>query len=945
MAIKSARRALRLGATLTLLSLAWALPLKATAAVIESLGWDGDGERVTLEVRLQGSAEYERTVLEKGRKLRVTFRDTSLAADAVDIAGQGNVKGVFPFVADNGRDTNVDILLRETGNLEIERTANGVLIHTAALGAEAAAAPAAVATPAQSVAGASEEFMDEPAPAAAGLAAVGTPAQSVADASEQSMDEPAPAAAANVPTEAPVVQLAQIGEPEASAGDAAADAAQSNEAAPLIQLAQADTGNALRDVTFSALPGGRVQIDLSMTRRPEQPGSFSTTRPPRLALDFFNTTSVLAENVVKVGVGAVESIVAVEAGDRTRVVLNLLRSVSYETQITDDGFTLVVGSPAADAVTATTTKTRVFAPPAERPAKHSINRVDFRRSPEGAGRVVVDLSDPTVAVDIREEAGEILIDFVDTALPEELERRLDVVDFATPVQTIDAFRQGDHTRLVVSPTGNYQQSSYQAGNQFTLTVAPIVEGEEEERVDEFGYSGERLSLNFQRISVRAALQVIADFTGLNFVTSDSVAGNLTLRLQDVPWDQALDIILQTKGLAMRQKGNVVWVAPAGEIAALERQALEANKQVRELEPLVSELIQINYAKADDIANILRSVKAVDTGIQQSLFGSVSVGQIETESNTLLSPRGNVTVDDRTNTLLIQDTAEKISEVRKLIGLLDKPVRQVLIETRIVEANDDFAREVGVRLGFNRITTDARFPGSDAIIGDSFVSGSIEGTTAISGIGTDALPDSGIDVGNGLQVNLPAAGLEGADPVGYAIRIAKLGEGFAHLIDLELSALEAEGRGKVIASPRLITNDQQQAKIEQGQERIFTTNVLGVGSVVTKKAVLGMEVTPQITPDDRVVLDVYITKDRFVSPTDPTIDTKQIDTQVLLDNGETVVIGGIFQEDIGDEIVKTPVLGDIPLLGVLFRKKTRFHFRSELLIFLTPRIINPALNVR
>ncbi len=409
----------------------------------------------------------------------------------------------------------------------------------------------------------------------------------------------------------------------------------------------------------------------------------------------------------------------------------------------------------------------------------------------------------------------------------------------------------------------------------------------------------------------------------------------------MPWDQALDIILQTRGLAMRQKGNVVWVAPAAEISALERQQLEANKEVRELEPLVSELIQINYAKADDIANLLRSVKAVDTGIQQSLFGSVSVGQIETETNSLLSPRGNVTVDKRTNTILIQDTAAKITEVRRLITLLDKPVRQVMIETRIVLASDRFSREIGARLGFNRITLDAKAPGTDAIIGNSIISGSLEGASAIEGGGNVGA----VNLNDGLQVDLPSSGVEGADPAAYALRIAKLGQGFAHLIDLELSALEAEGKGKIVSSPRLITNNQVAARIEQGQERIFTTNVLGVGSVVTKKAVLGMDVTPQITPDDRIVLDVFITKDDFEGATDPTINTKQVETQVLLDNGETVVIGGIFEETENDEVVKVPVLGDIPLLGVMFRKKTLLQSRSELLFFLTPRIISPELNIR
>jgi type IV pilus assembly protein PilQ len=388
---------------------------------------------------------------------------------------------------------------------------------------------------------------------------------------------------------------------------------------------------------------------------------------------------------------------------------------------------------------------------------------------------------------------------------------------------------------------------------------------------------------------------------------------------------------------MRQTGNVVWVAPAEEIAARERAQLESQKQIGELEPLSSELIQINYAKAEDIAQLLKAVKAVDTGVQQSLFGSVSIGAIETESNSLLSPRGNVTVDQRTNSILIQDTTAKIKEVRKLIAELDKPVRQVMIETRIIEAFDTFTRELGARFGFTRLVNQAQGPGGGTI-GDTFTTGTLEGTRSIAEEGIIA---AGEDV---LNVNLPANAIGDDSAASYALTIATAGLGFAQILDLEISALEEEGRGKIIANPRLITANQQEAHIEQGQERIFTVNILGVGSVVTKKAVLGLTVTPQITPDDRVILDVFITQDDFVSPVDPTINTKQIRTQVLLENGETVVIGGIYQQNIREGEVKVPLLGDIPLLGYLFKKKTKQDQRNELIFFLTPKIINPALNL-
>lgn len=868
-----------------IITIAWLCVFSPTlmAAELQSLNWDGEASAPTLLISLNGTPNYETDSLDDGRRLRIRFIETTLADAAVDIAGKGVVKGVFPYLADNEDSVHVDILLKDAGTLAIENADGGLRV-----------------TPLPTV--------EEPTTAAMEAAPQPLP------------HEPLVAAA-----EAPV----SASEPLLAANDAPATTG-----AP----AEAAGSNVLESITFSALPGGRVQINIRTQNRPAEPGSFITNKPARLAFDFFGMRNGMEQNVVKIGAGAVDSVAAVETDDRTRIVFNLVQPVTYESEITDDGLTLVVES-IATAAGPVAPKTTHFAEASGAPAEHSIDRVDFRRGPDGGGRIIVDLSDPEVGIDIREETGEIIIDFLNSQLPTELEQRLDVVDFATPVQSIDTFQQGDNVRMVIVPSGKYEHLAYQTGNVFTVNVNPVVEDEEQKKADEFGYTGEKLSLNFQKISVRAALQVIADFTGLNFVTSDSVKGTLTLRLKDVPWDQALDIILQTRGLGMRQKGNVVWVAPASEIAARERAELEASKQVSELEPLVSELIQVNYAKAADIAKLLKSIKAVDTGVQQSLFGSVSIAQVETDANSLLSPRGNVTVDERTNTILIQDTAGKIREVRKLIAKLDKPVRQVLIETRIVEATDDFSRVLGARLGFSRVTTDARFPGiDDSNIGDTFISGTIEDTTSIRETGTtDA-------TGGGLNVDLATPGIGNDNAASYAIKIAKAGLGFAHIIDLEISALEAEGRGKVIANPRLITANQKEAHIEQGQERIFTTSVLGVGSVVTKKAVLGLTVTPQITPDDRIVMDVFITQDSFVSPTDPTINTKQINTQVLLDNGETVVIGGIYQQDKSTDVTKVPVLGDIPVLGTLFRKTAKQDNRTELLIFLTPRIISPALNI-
>ena len=696
-------------------------------------------------------------------------------------------------------------------------------------------------------------------------------------------------------------------------------------------------GAVLNSISYSSLPGGRVQVDFNATGLSEKPGIFRTNQPARIIVDFFYTKSAVMENIQRVGTGAVESIITAETDDRTRVILNLIGPVDFEQRAEENGVALIMSAPTSNQMAASRRSPEFESASKTETLPFQLTDVDFRRTEVGGGQIFVSLSSPEIGVDVREEAGEIIIDFPGTALPGNLEQRLDVIDFATPVQTIDTFFTGASSRMIVSPVGQYTYSSYQVGNELVVQVNPIEITENEREPDEFGYVGDKLTFNFQRITVRAALQVIADFTGLNFVTSDSVSGDLSLRLEDVPWDQALDTIMQVKGLAKRQRGNVVWVAPAEEIAAKERQALEAQTQVFELEPLVSELVQINYARANDISTILKSIKAVDTGVDTSLFGNVTVSEVETESNSLLSSRGNVTVDPRTNTILIQDTRSKIDEVRKLIAKLDRPVRQVLIETRIVEASDDFSRNIGARLGFSRLTENAQFPGS---------TGSNLGTTAGSAsvANNASILTGGVSPGGDLSVDLSADGIGGLAASSYAFTLAKAGAGFAHLIDLEISALEAEGTGKVIANPRLLTTDQNEASIKQGQERVFTTSVLGEGGVVTKEAVLGLTVLPQITPDNKLVLEVNITKDSFSSADSTTINSKQIQTKVLLDNGETVVIGGIYEQTKSESTTKVPVLGDIPLLGALFRKKNKVDNRTELLIFLTPRIVDAALTV-
>ena len=688
---------------------------------------------------------------------------------------------------------------------------------------------------------------------------------------------------------------------------------------------RADEGPVITQINHSSLPGGRLQIDVHSSGLLPAPRIFRTSSPDRIVLDFFGVRTRLPASVIEIGRGAIESIMMAQDEQRSRMVINLISPVDFASDAADNRLTLVMApaiSVSGESPGALASEDANAQSPVAR-----IGLIDFRRTPEGAGRVIIEFDSERTLVDVREHLGEVVLDITGVTLDKPLERRLDVIDFATPVQYIDAFSTEAGAQIVVVPRGDYEFASVQSGKRFTLEVSEKpAPGEGDQAI---AYSGKTISLDFQNIPVRSALQQIANETNLNFVISDSVTGDMSLRLKDVPWDQALDTIMQTKGLARRQQGNVVWIAPAEEITNQERLVLEASRQVSELEPLVSDLIQINYAKAEDIANLLKSVRAIEPSVQQSMFGSVSVAEVPTEENRLLSDRGSVTVDERTNALLIQDTAQKIREIRKLINELDRPVKQVLIETRIVEANEDFSRNIGVKLGLTGIN-------SNTDLGSMIGSGSLANTATVRNDGISSSGDGS------LGVNLPAQGIGSVSPASYAFTLAKAGAGWASLIDLEISALEAEGNGKIVANPRLLTADKQEAHIEQGQERIFTTNTLGEGTVVTKKAVLGLTVTPQITPDDRVILDVFVTKDSFVSPTEENINTLQVRTQVLLDNGETVVLGGIYEQQTSESVSKVPVLGDLPVLGPLFRTKGILDNRRELLIFLTPRIISPVL---
>jgi type IV pilus assembly protein PilQ len=682
---------------------------------------------------------------------------------------------------------------------------------------------------------------------------------------------------------------------------------------PLAHAQEAVSGeaNALEAVDVSSLPGNRVQIKFSMANPAPEPLSFTIDNPARIALDFPATSNKLAKRTTSIGVGVARSVSVVEARGRTRVVLNLVRLVPYETRVEGNSVYVILESVGAAQSMATPPVDKdptVFAS-REISASHGIQSVDFRRGEKGEARIVVELSDSGTNVNVREQGGKLAIDFIDANLPEELEQRLDVTDFATPVTLIDVFRQGNNVRMVVSAQGRFEHMAYQSGNLLTIEVKESADPDLKELAragDERAFGGERLSLNFQNIEVRAVLQLIADFTGMNLVTSDTVTGSVTLRLQNVPWDQALDIILKTKGLAMREVGNVMYIGPAEEVAAREKQELEAKKQIKELEPLFSEMIQINYAKAADIAALVKG-----------------------KENSLMSERGNVAIDERTNTLLIQDTADKLEEVHKLISTLDIPIRQVLIESRIVIANSGFGRDLGVRFGVSRET-----PGVD---GDKMVfSGSLAATDSY--MTTDNSTDP--TAPSRFNVDLPVAA---AGSIGFSL--AKLP--FGTLVDLELSAMQAENKGEVVSTPRVITSNQQTAFIEQGVEIPYQeASSSGATSVSFKKAVLRLEVTPQITPDDRIIMDLNINKDSVgqIYLGTPSINTREIKTQVLVENGETVVLGGVYEQEETNDVIKVPFLGDLPVLGALFRQTRKSDGKEELLIFITPKIIKEGLSI-
>jgi len=702
-------------------------------------------------------------------------------------------------------------------------------------------------------------------------------------------------------------------------------------------LAQAP--NQIEQVSVTRAASGNTIVRFELKAPPANPpAGFATASPPRIALDFFDTTSALPSNQRNVDDPALRALQFVEAGKRTRVVFSLNKPQSFDTKVEGNAVVVTLSDSTSAVAQAAPAPVQRFAEGAPGNQQHALRDVDFRRGRNGEARIIVDLSDNNTGIDIRQQGRQLIVDFQKTSVPRNLERRLDVADFNTPVVTVDTFEQNGNARMVIQPQGLWEHSAYQAENRFIIEVKPVVDDPNKlVQGSRAGYKGEKLSLNFQNIEVRSVLQVIADFTGLNIVTSDTVTGSLTLRLKDVPWDQALDIILQTKGLDMRKNGNIVLIAPREELALKEKQQLESQAQINELEPLRTESFQLNYAKASDILNIIhaRPGQAAQAGGPQ-----------------FLSKRGTAFVDPRTNILFVTDIASRLDEVRSIVQRLDTPVRQVQIEARIVIADDTFSRSLGVRLGQQ---TGATLFGGRYAFGSA---GSLQpiantaGATVASPtpfqIASGQVVPQGSDLGN-LNVNLPAI-IASGNPASLALTLINLGSG--NLLNLELQALEADNRGKVVSSPRVVTADNQKASITQGTQIPYSTGGGGSSQATTtqfKDAVLKLEVTPQITPDNRVIMNVEIHKDSVGQNVPqagggfaPAIDTKSVTTQIAVNNGDTAVIGGIYEETITNTVSKVPFLGDIPWAGNLFKSTLRSAEKTELLIFLTPRIVKDTV---
>jgi len=691
------------------------------------------------------------------------------------------------------------------------------------------------------------------------------------------------------------------------------------------QAALAQAATRLTKVELQPQPGNQLEVKLVLDGPAPQPVAFTIDNPARLAVDLPGTSVALESRRIDVKSGGVDSIVTAEASGRTRVVFNLDSLQPYSTRTEGNNVYVSLGRSVGDNAAAATVSTAAAGTAA--PGTFSIDKVDFRRGSDGAGRIMVHTSDPRVQASLKQEGGRLIVDFPRTSVAPEVARRYDVVDFATPVSSFDVTSTPGGARIVVAATGDFEQLGYQSDRDYVLELRQRTKSATTADAAKKEYRGERLTLNFQDIETRAVLQLLAETSGQNIVVSDTVQGNVTLRLQNVPWDQALDIVMRTKGLDKRQEGNVIYVAPAEELAAREKQMLESQKSLTELAPVRTEYLQVNYAKASDLASLIKSQG----------------------KGSLLSERGSLAIDERTNTLLLQDTADRLADIRRLVQTLDIPVKQVLIEARIVIVNDDFSRELGVRFGGafvgNYGSSDGlMYVGKTGLDTDPGNAGPIINPTSPGGAGLTGSQVTTPSVNDRYMVNLPIS-----NPAG---RIAMTLLDSDYVVDLEITAAQREGRGEVVSAPRVITANGKEAVIEQGTEIPYQESASsGATTTQFKKAVLSLKVTPQITPDDRVILDLTVSKDSvgqsLPSATGgnvPSIDTREITTQVLVNDGQTVVLGGILETERRDTVNKVPFLGDIPGLGFFFRTKGKTDNKDELLIFVTPKILREGAEI-
>lgn len=718
------------------------------------------------------------------------------------------------------------------------------------------------------------------------------------------------------------------------------------------QAANPPTANAVIGVEPAILSGNRVMVRIHLKEpMAGTPAGFTVGNPPRIAMDLPDTGNGIGKNTVDAYLGPLVSVNVVQAGTRTRLVFNLNKPVEYETRT--EGKSLIVSFNETGAGAATTNVTPRFAEAAPAAARHSIKNVDFRRGPNGEARIVATLSDAQTGINIRQQAKGVVVDFIDTEIPKAMQRRLDVTDFATPVSQVESYALGENSRMVIDAKGTWEYSAYQTDNQFIVEVRPVVDENRKTADGKPIYKGEKLSLNFQNVEVRSVLQVIADFTGLNIVASDSVGGNLTLRLKDVPWDQALDLILTTRGLDKRTNGNVIWIAPRDELLTKEKAELEARASVNDLEPLVTEYIPLNYLRADEAQGMLYGANLSGTasgGKASCSVGSEGVtsstatqaaGGTKDEEKKILSKRGRASYELKTNMLIVNDTAKKIQEVRDLLAKIDVPARQVMIEARVVIADDTFARQLGVRLGTR-------------IGGTSNLGGSQTGIGLASGLNDSYAKAAGTSTGTTLpNVDLGISStLSGASPATLGLTLLNIATG--NLISLELQALEADNRGKVISNPRVVTTNQKPAVILQGVQIPYSTSEAsttgGQGTNTTQfvDAFLCLLVDPQILNNDSVILNVEVQKDapgQTSAAGLPAIDRRRVKTQVRVNNGETVVLGGIYETINRNDINKVPLLGDLPFIGALFKNTDRREIKTEIMIFITPRILDERLSLR